>query len=402
MHPDLEKKTAAFLEQAAHHPAPEQYYAVISSPSRARIRMRNARMAEPREFINFATSNYLEMGQRPEVCAAVARALEIYGVGANGSPVLSGYFESHHDLERELADFHKLEDAILFPSGVGANGGAIAALFGTGDAVLLDEMAHGSLFFGAKASGASVRFYRHQDYGELEWLLKRFSGRVKSILLGVMGVYSMTGEIENLPVVLDLARKHGAVTLLDDAHALGVLGENGKGTLEFFGLSPDAIDLHMGTLSKTLSGIGGYVAAAGGVVQFLRFNAKTHVLSASTPPAIAAGCLEALRILRRDGRALSGELRRKAGLFRRLLREGGADALGEHTAIVPVRLKNEDHIWPVNRKAMEEGIFLNPVVFPGVPKGQGRLRFAVTLGHSDDDLRRGAAIVGASIRECDA
>lgn len=402
MHPALEKRISAFRQQAESHPAPEQYYAVVSSPSTARIRMQNLRMSEPAEFLNFATSNYLGMGQRPEVLAAAVRALEKYGLGANGSPVLSGYFEVHRDLDRELAELHGAEDALLFPSGMAANAGVISALVGVGDAVVLDELAHGSLMMGARASGASIRFYRHQDYEELDWLLKRFAGTAKSILLAVMGVYSMSGEIEDLPAVLDLARKHGAVTLIDDAHALGVLGERGTGTLEHHGLPPDAVDLHMGTMSKALSGAGGYIAGPKAVVQYLRFNAKPHVLSASPPPAVAAGCLEALRILRREGRALSSELRRKAGLFRAALREGGADALGEHTAIVPVRLKDEEKIWPVNRLALERRVFLNPVVFPGVPQGQGRLRFAVTTGHSDDDLRRGARVVGECIRACDA
>jgi glycine C-acetyltransferase len=400
MHPALADKVQKSAQRLQQTTRVEPYFPVVDSAAVSHITMRNRASGEQRRFLNFTSSNYLGLGQHPEVREAVERALAAYGLGANGSPVLGGYFEVHQRLERELAELHEFESAMLFCGGLAANVGVVSGLAGPGDVVLLDQSAHGSLVLGARASGAELRFYRHQDFDELKWLLERFAAEKRMVLLGVMGVYSMTGEIENVPAIIELARAHGAVVVLDDAHALGVLGQKGTGTLEHFGLPHDAVDVHVGTLSKTLAGAGGYVAAPRAITEHLRFNSSAHMFTASMPPAVAAGCLAALDLLRREGGELSARLRRKAELFRAALRAQGVDARGELSGIIPVHLPDERFLWDVNQKALERGVFLSPVVFPGVPKGQGRLRFGVTLTHEDADLQHGAAVVGACVREC--
>jgi 8-amino-7-oxononanoate synthase len=401
VHPGIGAKVAAFADSLRDHPAPEQYYPVLSSPSTARVRLQTRQMDAPRELVNFATSNYLGLGARPEVRAALLAAYDAYGSGANGSPVLSGYYTVHRDLERTLAEFHGGGDAVLFCSGIAANIGAVSALMGPKDAVVLDQFAHGSMFEGARLSGAKVRFFRHQDHDELDWLLRRFRGEAETVLVGTCGIFSMTGEIADLPRLVETARRHGAAVLVDDAHGLGVLGATGRGTLEHFGLSEDDVDVHMGTLSKSLSAAGGYLVADRPVTEFLRYNAKVHLLTASLPPCVAGSSLAALGILQREGPALAASVRRKANLFRSLLRERGVEAGGRDSGIIPVRLSSEDKIWPVNERLLARGIFLNPVVHPGVPKGHGRLRFAVTAMHADADLARAAAAIADCIAACD-
>jgi 7-keto-8-aminopelargonate synthetase-like enzyme len=402
VHPGLQARVEEFLEALRDHPAPGQYYPVLSSPSVAHVRMQNRQMSEPREFLNFATSNYLGLWHRPEVRVALLEAYDRYGSGANGSPVLSGYYEVHRDLEKELAEFHGAGDAVLFCSGIGANIGAVSALMGPKDAVVLDQSAHGSIFEGARLSGARLRVYGHQDYDELDWLLQRLQGQAKTVLVATCGIFSMTGEIDDLPRVIETSRRHGAAVLVDDAHGLGVLGKTGRGTLEHFGLPEDAVDIHMGTMSKSLSASGGYIVANGSIVEFLRYSAKFHLLTASLPPCVAGASLAALRILRREGAELSAGVRHKANLFRSLLTDRGVDAGGRDSGIIPVRLNSEDKIWPVNERLLERGIFLNPVIYPGVPKGKGRLRFAVTLTHPDEEIARAAAAVAECIAECGA
>lgn len=392
---ELQERVETFAKKRQEDPAGDQYFPLVYSSSTSRIRLQRSSMSEPRDLINFATSNYLCLGQRPRVVEAAKRALDRFGTGANGSPAMNGYCDVHNHLERGLADIHEMEDAALFPSGVSANIGVISSLLGPADVVLLDENAHGSLVLGARTAGAQIRFYKHFDYESLRSSLNILKKENRTVLLGVMGVFSMTGEVESVPKILELAREYNVLTLLDDAHALGVLGPRGVGSLEHFGLRPDAVTLHVGTLSKTLSGVGGYVAGPHPLINYIRYHAKTQLLSAGIPQATAAGCLEAVRILAEDGGRLSAELRAKGDLFRKLIRAQGLKVGGDGTAVVPVPMAEAD-LWKTSRALFERGYYVNAVAYPGVPRGQERLRFTVTVEHDDRDLEAAAKALGES------
>lgn len=379
----------------------EFYFPTVYAGAAGETVMRNGAMAAPARCHNFTSSNYLGLGQRPEVVAAVTEAVGRYGLGANSSPALAGHFDVHEELSQELAQLHGTEAAMLYNSGFAANLGALAALAGKGDLIVLDAAAHGSLVFGAKSSGAELRYYPHRDHAALAALLAEHAKPGRTTLVGIVGVYSMAGEVEDVAAVARVAREHGAVTLLDDAHGLGVIGAHGTGSMEHHGLPHDAVDIHMGTLSKSLAAAGGYLAGSHELIDYLRFHAMSHLLTASIPPAVAAGCLAALRILRAEGHVLSPRLRDRARFFRERLREHGLDARGA-TAVVPVHLRTESLVIPVNELVLSRGVFLSPVMFPGVPIGQGRLRFTISAVHEEETLARVAKILTESVREVEA
>lgn len=378
----------------------EFYFPTVYGGAGDRTVMQNESMAEPRECHNFTSSNYLGLGQRPEVIEAVADAVRRYGLGANSSPALAGHFDVHEQLCQHLADLHGTEAAMLYNSGFTANLGALAALAGKGDLIVLDEAAHGSLVVGAKASGAELKYYPHRDHEALDRLLAEHTRPNRTTLVGIVGVYSMAGEVEDVGRIAEIARGHDCITLLDDAHGLGVIGASGTGSMEHHDLPHDAVDLHMGTLSKTLAAAGGYLAGTKATIEFLRYHAMAHLLTASIPPAVAAGCLAALRILRAEGHILSPRLRQRAEFFRAELIGHGLDARGA-TAVVPVHLSTEKLVIPVNELMLSRGVFLSPVIFPGVPIGQGRLRFTISATHTEETLTAVAKILAESVHELD-
>ncbi|MGO1055838.1 aminotransferase class I/II-fold pyridoxal phosphate-dependent enzyme [Crossiella sp. CA198] len=378
----------------------EFYFPTVYAGAADRTVMQNSTMTEPRHCHNFTSSNYLGLGQRPEVVEAVVEAVRRYGLGANSSPALAGHFDVHEQLCQELADLHGTPAAMLYNSGFAANLGALGALTGRGDLIVLDQAAHGSLVAGAKASGAELRYYPHRDTTALDAVLAEHARPGRTVLVGIVGVYSMAGEVENVAKIAGVARAHGAITLLDDAHGLGVIGDRGTGSLEHHGLPHDAVDIHMGTLSKTLAASGGYLAGSQELMDYLRFHAMSHLLTASIPPAVAAGCLAALRVLRAEGHVLSPRLRSRAQYFREELLGQGLDARGA-TAVVPVHLRTESQVIPVNELVLARGIFLSPVIFPGVPIGEGRLRFTISATHEEATLAAVAETLAECVREVD-
>ncbi|MBP2475442.1 glycine C-acetyltransferase [Crossiella equi] len=368
------------------------YFPTVHSAAGARVTMRNQDMAAPATFHNFTSSSYLGLGVRPEVKAAAAEVTERYGIGAVASPAFSGHYDVHAELEREIADLHGVEAAMLFSSGFSANAGAIPALVGRGDVVVLDASAHGSLKFGAQASGAEVVEYPHRDLDALEDVLRQRSGGRGSLLLGAMGVYSMSGDSERIDRIAELAQRYGAFLMLDDAHGLGVLGHGGLGSVQACGLAPEAVDVHMGTLSKAIASCGGYIAGSRQLVEFLRTGAMSHVLATAMPPSVAAGSLAALRILRAEGAGLVADLRRKCELFRAELRAGGCEVGGD-AAVVPVYAGSDELTMSLGRELLAREVFVSPAVFPGVARGRGRLRFSLSTAHGEDQLRHVAQVV---------
>jgi len=390
-----------------------QYYAFMNSHSRASANIGFLDIANKRinivtcdkhdlchvvyrDVLNYSTSNYLGLGQHRTVIKEAESALKLYGTGSNGSPILSGYYVLHHNLEVALCSFHGYEDALLTSSGFMANLALLTSIFTKKDSIFLEAHAHGSIIMGAKLCGAKVRIYSENDIEGLEKIVSKDSARKKLII--TCGVFSMSGKISNLPEISKISKiskKYKCILAVDDAHGLGVIGENGRGTAEHHGLSSEDIDIHIGTLSKSLSASGGYIAGKKELIKYLRLKAMPYVLSASLPPMVVAGALAALNILEEEGAELSKCLRERVTYFQSRLRKNNIPYMGE-SSIVVLPLGNVDLVLAVSEKLKEKGIYANAILSPGVRKGEELIRLNITLTHTYENLEKTAEV----IKEC--
>lgn len=382
----LDKRFSEHAEFYSRLPSMGHYYPTLSSPSRGTVTLRFREQHLSRRFINFSSSNYLSINRRPEVKEACFVAYERFGSGANGSPVLSGFYEPHQELEEALTRLHGTEDTVLFSSGYCANLSLLAACLGPKDLLVFDEAIHGSIIDGARLAQTRMRSFAHNDAEDLGRVLERFREQSEVVVVATLGVFSMSGSIAPLPRIIEQARKHDALVMLDEAHAVGVLGESGRGTLEHFGLPPSAVDFCVGTLSKTLAGMGGYVTGSRKVAAHLRFAARPHILSAAIPPPTAAACAAAVHILENEGRELSRELRTKAESFRGRLTKHGIELLGEGTGVAAFSVQDFDALWRATNHLFERGVFLNPVLYPAVRRNEGRMRYYLNSEHTEEEL----------------
>jgi len=337
---------------------------------------------EGQKRIMLGSNNYLGLTHHPKVLEAASRALHTYGSGCTGSRFLNGTLDLHLQLEAALADFLGKEDCIVFSTGYNANLGLISGLVNKRDVVFLDKLDHASIVDGAKMSfGETVRF-NHGDLVGLERKLEQHPGAGKMVI--VDGVYSMEGDIADVPGLVRACRRHGAALAVDDAHSIGVLGPRGDGTAAHFGMT-DEVDIIAGTFSKSLASIGGFVAGAKGVINYLRHHSRPLIFTASLPPSNTAGVLAALEVLRADT-----ERRENLWENTRRLQEGfraiGFDTGPSETPIVPILIGPLDKTLVMWRKVFDAGIFTNPVVPPAVPPSQCRLRTSVMATHTADQI----------------
>jgi 8-amino-7-oxononanoate synthase len=337
---------------------------------------------EGQQRIMLGSNNYLGLTHHPKVLEAASRALHLYGSGCTGSRFLNGTLDLHLQLEAALAEFLGKEDCIVFSTGYNANLGLISGLVGRRDVVFLDKLDHASIVDGAKMSdGETVRF-NHGDLAGLERKLEQHPGAGKMVI--VDGVYSMEGDIADIPGLLRACRRHGAALAVDDAHSIGVLGPRGDGTAAHFGMV-DEVDIIAGTFSKSLASIGGFVAASKSVINYLRHHSRPLIFTASLPPSNTAGVLAALEVLRAD----SERRERLWANTRRLLdgfRSIGFDTGPSETPIVPILIGPLDRTLLMWRKVFDAGIFTNPVVPPAVPPSQCRVRTSVMATHTADQI----------------
>ncbi|MDQ3223581.1 MAG: pyridoxal phosphate-dependent aminotransferase family protein [Gemmatimonadota bacterium] len=333
--------------------------------------------------IMLGSNNYLGLTHHPKVLEAASRALSRYGSGCTGSRFLNGTLDLHEQLEAALAEFLGKESCLVFSTGYSANLGLIAGLVGRGDVVYLDKLDHASIVDGAKLSYGETERFNHGDLAGLERRLER-NGATRGAMIIVDGVYSMEGNIADVPGLSKIARKHGAALALDDAHSIGVLGPNGDGTAAHFGMIEE-VDIIAGTFSKSLASIGGFVAASESVIHYLRHHSRPLIFTASLPPANTAGVLAALAVLqqepeRRD-RLWANTRRLQAG-FRRL----GFDIGPTDTPIVPVCIGPLEETFLMWRRLFDAGVFTNPVAPPAVPQSQCRLRTSVMATHTFEQI----------------
>ena len=369
------------------------YQRPLAGPSGHRAMACPAHGEPVREMVMLASNNYLGLATHEEVVAGADDAIRRYGTGMCGSPLLNGTYDLVAELERQFADFLGGEDAMLFPSGYAANVGILSGLLRPGDVVLVDHLDHASILDGCRLSGATCRAFRHNDMDSLEKALQRVADKPCGKLVAVDGVFSMEGDVAPLPEILALARRYGARLMVDEAHALGVLGPNGAGAVDHFGLRGQ-VDIIMATFSKSLASTGGVVASTREVINYARYYARSYFFSASVMPGVAGGVLAALGVLRRSPE-LRERLWENVRYFHRGLRDLGYDVYPREpqSAILLAVVGRSADLRRVGRFIGQQGIFLNSIEFPAVPRDRASLRIGMMATHTRADLDRALAVL---------
>ncbi|WP_414639932.1 aminotransferase class I/II-fold pyridoxal phosphate-dependent enzyme [Actinocrinis sp.] len=390
--PDLFAKARAFAAYRRRREQENLYWYGMPLQSRCENRavIRDEQTGRTREYLMFASNNYLGLANHPRVIDAICDATRVYGATNTGCRLIGGTNVLHKELERRLAAFKQRPACIVFPGGYSANLGTIAALAKSYDTVAVDKLNHMSIVDGGKLSGAARRIYQHNDMADLERILERAQDRDTGTLIVTDGVFSMHGDICDLPEIVRLAKGYGARVLVDDAHATGVLGARGTGTAEHFGLKGQ-VDLELGTMSKTLAGMGGFVVGDEDVIEYLRYYADSYVFAATIPAGVAAGLIAAIDVIESEPERIN-TLWSNIRLLRGRLQEAGLDLENTDSAILPIVIGDERTTMEMGRAVRARGLFCQTVVFPGVPLGQGRLRVSVTSEHTVDDLDQAAQI----------
>ena len=344
-----------------------------------------------REMGMYASYSYLGLVNHPRINAAAKAAVDKFGTGTNGVRTLAGTLTLHTELEETIADFKHTEAAITYSSGYATNLSVISTLMGRGDYVLSDKLNHASIVDGCLMSGAEFRRFRHNDMKHLETMLQNVpDGAAKLVIAD--SVFSMDGDIIDLPKVLELTKKYNAWLMIDEAHSVGVLGKTGRGIEEHFGLG-DVIDVKMGTLSKTIPSVGGYVAAKKEIITYLRHASRAYIFSAALPPAQAAAANEAFKVILDEPWRIE-QLNKNTRQFIDGLKGMGFDTMLTVTAIVPVLCGEDEKAFEMTREAQHHDVFVLPVVSPAVPEGTARLRATVTAAHETSEIARAMDVIG--------
>jgi 8-amino-7-oxononanoate synthase len=339
-------------------------------------------MVNGKRVIMAGSNNYLGLTTHPRVKEAAIKAIEKFGSGCAGSRYLNGNLEIHDELEMKLARFFRKEAALVFATGYQTNLGAISALLGRNDVAIIDKYDHASIIDGCRLSFGQVKKYRHNDMRDLERVLE--ATKDKGTMIIVDGVFSMEGDIADLPNIVKLAKAYGARVMVDDAHAIGVLGEGGRGTAEHFGLE-DQVDLIMGTYSKSLAAIGGFVAGSTEVISFIKHIGRSMMFSASLPPSLVATVSTALDIIEEQPQ-LRIQLWKNTHKMLKGYKELGYDTGISETPIVPIIIGNSLKVYEMCKLLFEDGVFVNPVVSPAVPPGRELLRTSYMATHTEEQL----------------
>jgi glycine C-acetyltransferase len=344
--------------------------------------------------INLASNNYLGLASHPRMNAAASKAASELGAGTGAVRTIAGSMTLHRELERRFAAFKHAEDALMFQSGFTANAGTVAAILDKQDVIVSDRLNHASIIDGARLSRAEIKVFEHKDADHADALLRESRAEGRRQLLVTDGVFSMDGDIAPLPALVEVAERHGAIMMIDDAHASGVLGKGGAGTVDHFGLH-GRVDVQVGTLSKAIGVLGGFIAGPHELIEWLQNRGRPYLFSTSAPPAAVAACLEALDIIEDEPERLE-RLWSNTRSFKAGLHELGFDTGASETPITPVITRDEERTQTFARRLFEEGVFCPAIVFPTVARGSARVRTIVTADHTEEDLARRSRRSGAS------
>jgi len=352
-----------------------------------------------REVINLASNNYLGLASHPRMNAAASKAAAELGAGTGAVRTIAGTMMLHRELERAFADFKHAEAALMFQSGFAANAGTVAAILDKTDVIVSDRLNHASIIDGARLSRAEIKVFEHKDAEHADRLLAETKAPDRRQLRITDGVFSMDGDIAPLPDLVEVAERHGAIMMVDDAHASGVLGTGGAGTVDHFGLH-GRVDVQVGTLSKAIGVLGGFIAGPQQLIEWLQNRGRPYLFSTSAPPAVVAACLEALAIIRDEPERLE-RLWENTRTFKAGLHDLGFDTGASETPITPVIIGDEERTQSFARRLFEEGVFAPAIVFPTVAKGRARVRTIVTAEHTQEDLARSVEVFGRVGAELD-
>jgi 8-amino-7-oxononanoate synthase len=371
------------------------YFRILESQAGPVVEM------EGRETIMLGSNNYLGLTTDERVKQAARDALEAYGTGVTGSRLLNGTTPMHIELEHELADWMGTEDVIVFTTGYQSNLGAISAILEPGDTVVCDSGDHASILDGCKLSGARMRPFRHNRMDKLGTMLERAADEGSATLVVVDGVFSMEGDVCDLPPIVEHCKRFGARLMVDEAHGVGVLGERGTGACELFGLE-DEVDLRMGTFSKSLASCGGFIAGSAEVIEYLRISSRSFIFSASAVPAAVGAALGALRIIRAEGPELFARLLSNAAYLRQGFRDLGLqvvepgrlpDGSEANTPVVPVMVGEDWQAVLLWKALFDAGVYTNVAIHPAVPPGGALLRTSLMATHGREHLDRALEII---------
>jgi 8-amino-7-oxononanoate synthase len=344
-------------------------------------------------YINFSSYNYLGLSGDARVNQAAKDAIDRYGTSASASRLVAGERPIQRELEETIAGLYGVEDCIAFVSGHATNVTTIATLFGPKDLIVHDSLIHNSVLEGIKLSGATRRAFNHNDPASLENILGEIRGNFERTLIVIEGLYSMDGDIPDLPRIIDIKQRYKAFLMVDEAHSLGVLGETGRGIREHWGVTGKAVDIWMGTLSKAFAGCGGYIAGERTLVEHLKYAAPGFVYSVGISPAMAAASLAAIRVMLQEPARLI-RLRESAATLLGLLKSVGADTgLSIGYAVIPAIVGSSLKATKLSHELFRQGINVQPIIFPAVEEKAARLRFFVSCSHSPEQLQRVASVI---------
>ena len=344
-----------------------------------------------REVINLASNNYLGLADHPKLVEAAIAATKKYGAGSGAVRTISGTMSIHIELERRIAQFKHTEACVVFQSGFAANAGTVSAILTPEDHIISDALNHASIIDGCRLSRAKIHVFAHRDTAAAGKILDDLAGASGRKLLITDGVFSMDGDIGPLPSLVEIAESHGAIMMIDDAHSSGVLGRNGRGTVDHFGLH-DRVDIQVGTLSKAVGVLGGYVCGSRDLIEFLYHRARPFLFSTSHPPGVAAACLAAFEILENEPERIE-RLWDNTRYFKAALNNAGFDTGQSETPITPIMVGEAKMAHAFSAALFENGLFATGIGFPTVPEGKARVRTIVTATHTRELLDRAAEIL---------
>jgi len=345
-----------------------------------------------KEVINLSSNNYLGLTTHPRLRRAAIDAIRKFGVGSGAVRSIAGTMKMHMDLEEQIARFKKVEACVVFQSGFTANAGTVSAILGKDDLIISDELNHASIIDGCRLSKATIKVFKHKDSADCERVLKETENWNGKKLLVTDGVFSMDGDIADLPALCDLAEKYNCIMMVDDAHSSGVLGNRGRGTIDHHNCH-GRVDIQVGTLSKAIGSIGGYICGSRDLIEFLYQRGRPFLFSTSHPPSVVATCQAAFELLDSDaGERLIKKLWSNTKFFKRKLKKLGFNTGKSETPITPIMIGDAAKAFEFGRELFAEGVFVGAIGYPTVPEGKARLRAIVTASHKRSDLERALEI----------
>lgn len=353
-------------------------------------------IADGREVINLASNNYLGLANHPKLKEAAIRAVRELGAGTGAVRTITGTMAIHMELERRIAAFKNAEACVVFQSGFAANAGTVSAILGPEDHIVSDELNHASIIDGCRLSKAKIHIFRHRDAAHAEEILAGLQNEPGRKLLITDGVFSMDGDIGPLPQLVEIAEKYGAIMMVDDAHASGVLGRNGRGTVDHFGVH-GRVHIQVGTLSKAIGVLGGYVCGSRDLIEYLYHRARPFLFSTSHPPAVTAACMAAFELLEQEPERIE-RLWDNTRYFKAALRDQGFDTGSSETPITPIMVGEAATAHKFSAALFEEGLWATGIGYPTVPRGKARVRTIVTAAHTREQLDRAVEILARVAR----